>query len=1578
MEKSEKLKQLLDYIGINEDNMACFINSYVEKVSVDRENNIFIFYIRVSDIPKKNVYDDVLSSLSSSFSAKIDLYFLYDGDNYQNITSYLYPIIDSYIMNSMRYSVFKDREVTTNKNKLIFPVYNKLEEMNISNKEKDILKTLKKYGFSNLEMEIKLEKKEDEDILKKIEADRQVEIPKYVEKKNVVAETPNKDNKNYYRPKKSHEVTKIKDLIYEADNINVEAQLFGIDVFETKSGFKIFTLKITDYSDSMYCKIFTKDDEETARLKSTLKKGNWYLMYGRVKEDNYLGGELVFMTRFNDITPIDAKLDWVRTDNSEEKRCELHAHTMMSQMDGVIDEVRLVKQAIKWGHRGIAITDHDGCQAFPHVFNEVTSYNKKVLAPYKDKIKELEAKKKDIDKDSVCDIKLIDEEILKTREEMKEAKTFRAMYGTELEMSNDTLDIVINPNDNPIYSSTYVIFDTETTGFNPGLHDTMIEIGAVKMKDGALIESFDELINPGVLIDSEITELTGINNNMVKDCPNEEVVVKKFKEWIGDLPLVAHNAKFDVNMLKMAYHKYNLGELKNTVLDTMIISQVYNKDLKRHSLTALTKNYGITFEESDGSAEHHHHRADYDAEFTGYIFFKMLKQFDKDKTKTFNDLAKVPTEQEINRWNREVHVNMIAKTRVGLKNMFKIISYAATKYLVKSPRIPRHIIESHREDLLIGSGCYNGEVFKAALTKNEDELKDIMAFYDYIEVQPISNYTHLVARHDINSIEEVKYALEKIIKCAKEAGKLIVATSDAHTLTKEDKIYREIIVHQNVPGKGRHPLARYLNLKGYETIPDQYFRTTEEMMAEFSFLDPKLTHEIVIENPNKILNMCTDYEVIIDTGGIPFSPKIDKSIETVIDLVYTKAKSWYGENLPFNIEERIAKELYGDSVLESIKAKMPKDDNMPDSEYNAQIFKKLHDTIFKGDDEVRKVVGENLQNSSTDKLSKEELDKAVSKKLGGIIGGGFDVIYLIAQKLVKHSNDEGFLVGSRGSVGSSFVATMMGITEVNPLPAHYRCPNCKYSIFEDENGKSLGADYSSGFDLPDKKCPKCSSTLIKDGQDMPFATFLGFNADKVPDIDLNFSDLNQASAHNYTKVLFGEDNVYRAGTIGTVAEKTAFGYVKGFCEDHGIKMRSAEVERIAEGCTGVKRTTGQHPGGIVVIPGYMDVFDFTPFQYPADDPTSAWRTTHFDYHAIDQDVLKLDILGHTDPTQLRLIQNLRGVNVVEDVPLDDKATMGIFLSPEPLGVTKEQIMNETGTLGIPEFGTPFTIGMLIDTKPKTFAELIKISGLSHGTDVWLGNAQELIRSGTVEFKDVIGCRDDIMVYLMYHGLEPLKSFKIMEFVRKGKASKDPETWKKHVETMEKAGIEQWFIDSCAKIKYMFPKAHAAAYVISAFRIAYYKVHYPAIYYATYFSTRFSDFDIVCMIKGYSSIKSKIVEINEKGYDVTNKEASVLETLKLALEATARGINFGNLDIMKSDAKDFIIAEDGVTLIPPFRTIDGLGDTVAQSICEEAKKKPFLSIEDFQKRCRVSTTLIDKMRQMDLFGDLPESSQLSLF
>ena len=649
-------------------------------------------------------------------------------------------------------------------------------------------------------------------------------------------------------------------------------------------------------------------------------------------------------------------------------------------------------------------------------------------------------------------------------------------------------------------------------------------------------------------------------------------------------------------------------------------------------------------------------------------------------------------------------------------------------------------------------------------------------------------------------------------------------------------------------------------------------------------------------------------------------------------------------------------------------------------EYNIEVIiatDKPFSPIIEDSEKTTRDMVYNKAHEMYGEILPELIEKRLERELSGIIGGGFDVIYLIAQKLVKKSNDDGYFVGSRGSVGSSLVATMMGITEVNPLPAHYVCEKCFHTIFEID-GRKLSLDYSSGYDLPDMNCPKCGHPMHKDGQDMPFETFLGFKADKVPDIDLNFSSEYQANAHDYTKVLFGEANVYRAGTVGTVADKTAFGFVRGYFEDKGLKMpRVAEIERLAFGCTGVKRTTGQHPGGIVVVPGYMDIFDFTPYQYPADDPNSRWYTTHFEYHAIDQDLLKLDILAHDDPTMLKYLTDLSKMKI-EDIPMDDKDVFSLFSSPKALGVTKEEIMCETGTLGLPETGTKFVINMLVETRPSTFGELVKVSGLSHGTDVWANNAQELIRNNVVPFKEVIGCRDDIMVYLINQGIEPGSAFKIMEFVRKGKASKDPEGWKNWEKILKEGNIADWYIESCRKIKYMFPKAHATAYCMMCCRVAWFKVHMPIYYYATYFSVRCFDFDIETMIKGYNSIKEKIIELNNKGYDRTNKEDNILDVLASSLEMTARGFNFGHLDLYKSHAKRFIIDEDGKTLIPPFRTIDGLGDVVANNIYEEAKKKRFISIEDFTNRCKVSTTLVDKMRIMGILKDMPETSQLTLF
>ena len=1498
---NDKLNLLLNQIKINET--TYFEGGKLEKIICNKAKDKYVFCVSLNKPLPVNLYENFNKKLKQRFNVKsIKSKFTTSNFNIETLTEYYKHFLQTYSKEAPLLDMFINIPLKIDEDNLIIELTNKAEEMKFNSIKKPLEKDLNEAGF-NIKIITKINEEKAQELREEIEKAKAKVIPKVEVKK----ESPFIMGKEI-----TDEPTPINLVTFEMDNVTVDAKVFGIDVFESsKSNFKIITLKLTDGTDSMYCKIFCREEDEFNKYKKAIKEGKYYIIKGYTKNDKY-SGEIVLNAR--DIN-ISMKEDQARKDEAKIKRVELHAHTKMSQMDGVADEVKLVETAMKWGHKAIAITDHNGCQAFPHVFNLVTKYNKG---------------KEDKDK-------------------------FKALYGTELTLIDDSVNIVLRPSDLKLLETTYVVFDLETTGFNAGGADSIIEIGAVKINNGEIIDRFDELINPGRKLPTKITELTNITDEMLKDKDNEENTVKKFKKWVGDLPMVAHNAKFDVSFIVMAHSKYNLGNFTNTVIDTLELSRALDTGYARHSLSALVKRYDVPWDESA------HHRGDYDAEGTALVFHKMLKKLVSRNFETIKDLDKLVSKDEIHKYGSSYHVNILAKNKTGLKNLFKIISLANTKYLYKTPRILRSEIEKHREGLLIGSGCYESEIFKLARSKNDEELANLINFYDYIEVQPPEVYDHLLQMGDFSNKAELIEHIKKIIRVTKESGKLIVATGDVHQIEPEDRIYREIIVNQKVPGGGRHPLAK----KDIKQIPSQYLRTTEEMLENFSFLPNELAEEIVIDNPNKIADMIDIIEVIIDTGGIPFAPKIPNCTETTTDMVYDKAESIYGKPLPYNIEERLASELYGDEPFNTIKKLIPKD-NLSEEEYQAKIHKKLNEVMRSYKEGVI-----NLFKEEDPNITEEE----IKNKMTGIIGANFDVIYLIAQKLVKKSNDDGYLVGSRGSVGSSLVATMMGITEVNALPPHYVCPNCKHSIFE-LDGKPLGEDYGSGYDLPDMNCPKCSTKMNKEGQDMPFATFLGFHADKVPDIDLNFSDLNQAAAHEYTKVLFGVDNVYRAGTIGTVADKTAFGYVKGYCEDKGISMRTAEVERLAKGCTGVKRTTGQHPGGIVVIPGYMDVFDFTPFQYPADDVTSAWRTTHFDYHAIDQDVLKLDILGHSGPTKLRLIQNITGDDVTK-VPLDDKETMGIFLSPKPLGVTKEQIMNDTGTLGIPEFGTPFTLQMVKETKPKTFAELVKISGLSHGTDVWNGNAKDLIDQGVVPFSEVIGCRDDIMVYLMYHGVEPIKAFKIMEFVRKGKASKEPEQWAEYVEILKAADIEPWFIESCRKIKYMFPKAHAVAYVINAFRLAYYKVHKPAVCYAAQFSAEYDDFDIEAMIKGYETVKQRIIEINEKGYDATNKESSVLECLKVALEALARNIKFKPVDLYKSHYHDFVIDDDG-NLIPPFRSIDGLGEVVAKNIVLEREKREFISIEDLQKRAKLSSTLIEKLRSMGILDGMDESSQLTLF
>ena len=1576
------LEKLLNKINIDKNKYNYFENGKLIKIIGNKEKTKYEFIIENNILPLE-IYLEVSDLLKKTFNITESILIINSNNNDDNFVYYYRYFIEKYSENSPLLRMFLDSKLELN-DKCNIILSNKAEVLKFNTIKEKLQKDLNNAGYK-CEINVIIDGEEEKKIIEEIKEDLKVEVVEQ-SKVEVKEEKPSNKYKANYESKPliqdpndedvivgkriEESISRLDMLSLPGGSIVIEAYIFGKDVREAKSGLKIMSLKISDNTDSIYGTLFIRDPEEFKIIDKKIKVGNWYKIRAKVKDKDQYSQDISLL--INDIN-VSKKVFEKIIDDAPVKRVELHAHTMMSQMDGVTKldlgkhTCELVEETIRMGYKGVAITDHNGCQAFPISFGIIKNHNKNIRKGIKSKIEELENKlSEEIDENTK---KELTEELNKQKELEKNPPIFKGLYGTELTLVDDTVNIVIRPSEEDLINSEYVVFDTETTGFNAGGADQMIEIGAVKIKDGEITGRFDELIDPKRHIPDKITELTCITDEMVKGKDDEETVTKRFIEWVGNLPMVAHNAKFDISFIEMAMKKYNLGEFKNTVIDTLELSRTLDQGYARHSLSALVKRYNVPWEEDA------HHRADYDAEGTAYVFAKMLKKLESQKFEKIKDLENLVSKDEIYKFGRTYHFNAIALNKKGLKNLFEIISLANTVYIYKTPRILRSKLQELREGLLIGSGCYESEVFTEARSKEGQELTNIINFYDYVEVQPPEVYDHLLQLGDFKDKTELQNHIKKIIEATESAGKIIVATGDVHHFKREDKIYRQIIVNQKVPGGGRHPLAK----TGIKEIPSQHFRTTREMLEDFSFLGTDLAYKIVVENTNKIADMVEEIEVIPDTGGTPFSPRVksdDGSCyldcpRVVTDLVYDKAKYWYGEPLPYSIEERIATELYGDIVLNTIKAELK---DKPVSDLEKEAFKELHEVIVKGFDSVKELLINHMKKEEPE-LSDDEINKKLKKSLGGVIGAGFDPIYLIAQRLVKHSNDEGFLVGSRGSVGSSFVATLMGITEVNPLPAHYRCSKCKISIFE-ENGKPLGENYSCGFDLPDKMCPNCNIPLIKDGQDMPFATFLGFNADKVPDIDLNFSDLNQASTHAYTKVLFGADNVYRAGTIGTVADKTAFGFVKGYCEDKNIVMRTAEVERLALGCTGVKRTTGQHPGGIVVIPDYMNCFDFTPFQFPAEDPTSPWRTTHFDYHSIEECVLKLDILGHSDPTQLRLIQLQSGTDIMK-VPMDDKETMSIFTSTKALGVTKEQILCNTGTLGIPEFGTPFTIKLVEDTKPTTFAELVKISGLSHGTDVWLGNAQELIQNNIVPFKETIGCRDDIMVYLMYRGLAPIKAFKIMEFVRKGKASKDPETWKEHVKTMEEANIPKWFIDSCQKIKYMFPKAHAAAYVISAFRIAWYKVHMPVYFYASWFSSKATDVDVEVMIKGYDAIKNKIIEIQNKGYDATNKELGQLESLKVALEATARGIKFVNIDLYKSEAKDWLVKNDN-EIYPPFNSIDGLGEAVAQAIVDERTKKEFLSIEDAWKRSKISATLVEKMRLMGIFDGMDESSQLSLF
>lgn len=1053
----------------------------------------------------------------------------------------------------------------------------------------------------------------------------------------------------------------------------------------------------------------------------------------------------------------------------------------------------------------------------------------------------------------------------------------KVIYGVEAYLIDDLGSVVTMPRGQSL-DDTFVVFDIETTGLSKET-ESITEIGAVKVVDGKIIDRFSTFVNPERPIPAEITKLTGITNEMVADAPVITEILPKFLEFCQDAVLVAHNANFDTGFIRLNAERKCGIEVKNTVLDTLELSRALLPELKKHKLDIVCEQLGVSLEG--------HHRAVNDAEATAEVFLKFIDMLVEKEIYKVDDIN-VFSSQTVNyKKLKAYHAIILAKDYVGLRNLYELISLSHIDYYFRRPRIPKSKLIQHREGLILGSACEAGELYRALLDKKPKQvIEELVNFYDYLEIQPLGNNRFMIESpkvESVHSMEDIIAINKQIVALGEEHNKPVVATCDVHFIDPQDAAFRKII----------------MAAEGFADADKQaplYFRTTKEMLKEFTYLGEEKAREIVITNTNKIADMIEKIKPIPDDT---FPPKIEGADEELRQICMDKAISIYGDPLPPIVQDRLETEL------------------------------------------------------------------------NSIISNGYAVLYIIAQKLVWKSVADGYLVGSRGSVGSSFAANMAGITEVNSLPPHYICDHCKYSDFESETVKAFAMEEASGCDMPDKDCPVCGHKLRKDGHDIPFQTFLGFEGDKEPDIDLNFSGDYQQQAHAYTEVLFGKGKVFKAGTIGTLADKTAYGFVKKYFDAREITPHNAEIQRLTEGCTGVKRTTGQHPGGLMVVPSDHDIHEFCPIQRPANDVNSTVTTTHFDYHSISGRLLKLDLLGHDDPTVIRMLYDLTGVNP-QDVPLGDPETMSLFESPKALGVTEEEINCKTGTLGIPEFGTKFVRGMLIDTKPKTFADLLRISGLSHGTDVWLGNAQTLIENGTITLKETISTRDSIMIYLINKGVEKKKSFKIMEKVRKGKGLTEED-----IADMKASDVPDWYIESCQKIKYMFPKAHAAAYVMMAFRIAYFKINYPEAYYASYFSVRAcDDFDYSCMCQGIDVARDAIREIQAKGQEATAKDKNKQTVLEIVVEFYARGFKFCPIDLYRSDAKNFLPTEEG--LLPPFSSLQGLGVNAAQSIVEGRKDGEFNTLEELKERTSLGRSLIDLLKENGVLDGIPETNQLCLF
>ncbi len=1239
------------------------------------------------------------------------------------------------------------------------------------------------------------------------------------------------------------EAMPIEEIIGEMGEVVIRGRVIRADKREIKNERMILMFDVTDYTDTMTVKFFVHN-EQASEITNVMKEGAFVKIKGMTMMDRFdhelTIGSLAGIKKIPDFTTS-------REDRSVRKRVELHCHTKMSDMDGVSEAKDIVKRAYKWGHPAIAITDHGVVQSFPdanHVWEDLWKAEKNRCK---------EAGEPAPDKQGF----------------------FKVIYGVEAYLVDDLHQIATNEKGQD-FKADFVVFDIETTGFSP-TKNRIIEIGAVKVSEGKIVDRFSTFVDPLTPIPFEIEKLTGITDDMVMGAEQIDVVLPRFLEFCEGCILVAHNARFDMSFIMENCDRQGISH-DFTYVDSVGIARIFLPGQKKHTLDAVAKALGVSLE--------NHHRAVDDAEATAEIFVKLIVLMEKEGITTLSQInERGKTSPDIIKKLPTYHAIILAKNNVGRMNLYRLVSESHLTYFARRPRIPKSLLSQYREGLILGSACEAGELYRELLEQKSDaEIARLVNFYDYLEIQPLGNNRFMIESErtpNITSMEDIQEINRQIVRLGEQFNKLVVATCDVHFLNPEDEIYRRIIM----AGQGFPDADNQAPL---------YLRTTEEMLNEFSYLGSDKAEEVVITNTNLIADMI---DVMSPVRPDKCPPVIEDSDKQLTDICYNRAHELYGETLPKIVEDRLEKELHS------------------------------------------------------------------------IISNGFAVMYIIAQKLVWKSVEDGYLVGSRGSVGSSFVANMAGITEVNSLSPHYLCPKCHYYDFDSEEVKAYGG--GAGCDMPDKDCPVCGTPLRKEGFDIPFETFLGFKGDKEPDIDLNFSGEYQSKAHKYTEVIFGNGQTYRAGTIGTLADKTAFGYVKNYYEERGRHKRACEINRIVTGCTGVRRSTGQHPGGIVVLPVGEDINSFTPVQHPANDMTTDIVTTHFDYHSIDHNLLKLDILGHDDPTMIRMLQDLTGLDPTT-IPLDDKGVMSLFQSTEALGITPEQIGGcKLGCLGIPEFGTEFVIQMVIDAKPRCFTDLVRISGLSHGTDVWLGNAQTLIEEGKATISTAICCRDDIMIYLMQQGVEPSLSFTIMESVRKGKGLKDE--W---IDAMKEQGVPDWYIGSCKKIKYMFPKAHAAAYVMMAWRIAYCKINYPLAYYAAYFSIRASAFSYEIMCQGRAHLESVMADYKRRSDELSKKEQDTQKDMKIVQEMYARGFEFVPIDIFTANSRLFQIV-DG-KLMPSLNSIDGLGERAADAIVEAAKDGPFLSKDDFRQRTKVSKTILDLMSELGLLGNLPESNQISLF